>query len=407
MNFNRKGKYAQALGAVWLFYNAAVQGSHRVLKVLSDKRVLGGLTALGALQGVLALSMMADDDDEDGVSRWDSIPPWRKSNSFIIPAPWHKDGYVAIPMPYGFNVFPFIGGRLAQFTRDLARKDERAVSSFANDVMAGAARSFSPIPFDDPKAIFGNVPGILLSLASNTDDLGRPISAETYGRKVPAATTGRATTPEVFKDLATVLNRLGGGSDDQLPVVFPALTDVSPDQLAFLWGEVTGGIGGNISAGMSTIEGIAGGRFESALEAAAAAPLVRSFGVVGDRNRAIADRYYRLSEDLELYHGRAKAATVELVQANGGDAAAAAADWPAVRASIGPLAQGLEPVRYKRSGKRSDGSRYAAGDYRLTAAGGCCLSLLRARLWRSSRTRGRWCGSKARSSEKRALATCR
>ncbi len=373
VNFNRKGNWAGPLGAVWLFYNAAVQGSHRVLKVLSDKRVLGGLTALGALQGVFALSMMADDDDEDGVSRWDAIPEYRRFNSFIVPAPWHDDGYFAVPMPYGFNAFTFMGGRVAQFTRDSGRSDERAASSFANDVMAGVARSFSPVPVDDPKQIFGNVPGILLSLASNTDDLGRPISAETFGRAVPAATTGRAGTPEVFTDLATVLNRIGGGSDDELPVFFPALTDVSPDQLAFLWREATGGIGGNISAGMSSIEGIAGGRFGSAVEAAAAAPLVRSFGIVGNRDRAVQDRYYRLRGDLGLAEDRAKRAAVELVQANGGDAAAAAADWEAVRATLGPLAQGLEPVRYKRNGTRPDGSRYRAGDFRMTQAGGLQL----------------------------------
>ncbi len=373
VNFNRKGQWAQALGAVWLFYNAAVQGSHRVVKVLADKRVLGGLTALGALQGVIALSMMADDDDEDGVSRWDAIPEYRRFNSFILPAPWNADGYVAIPMPYGFNAFTFMGGRVAQFTRDAGRKDERAASSFANAVMAGVARSFSPVPVDDPKQIFGNVPGILLSLASNTDDLGRPISAETFGRTVPAATTGRAGTPEVFSDLAAVLNRIGGGSDDELPVLFPVLTDVSPDQLAFLWREATGGIGGNISAGVSSIEGIAGGRFESAVEAAAAAPLVRSFGIVGNRDRAIADRYYRLREDLQLVESRAKRAALEAVQANGGDLEAAAADWPAVRATLGPLAAGLEPERYRANGRRPDGTRYRIGDFKRSSDGGLVL----------------------------------
>ena len=370
VNFNRKGKWAQALGAVWLFYNASVQGSHRVLKVLADKRVLGGLTALGALQGVFALALMADDDDEDGITRWDSIPDDRKRNSFIIPMPWHEDGYLAVPMPYGFNVFPHLGGRTAQFTRDAQRGDPYALSSFAVDSMLNIARSFQFVPLDDPKQYFGNAAGIILSLATNKDDFGRSISAETYGRPVPASTTGRPDTPAIFQAIATAANRVGMGDDHTVPVIAPVFTDISPDQLAFLWREATGGIGGNITAGMRAIEGIAGGRFESNIEAAAASPLVRSFGLVGNRNSAIANRYFYLKDkEFSPVQSRVRAAALEVVRANGGDLEAAAADWPALRATLGPLAAGLEPERYRANGKRPDGTPYRVGDFKRTESG--------------------------------------
>lgn len=373
VNFNRKGRLAAGMNAIYLFWNAAVQGSHRVIKVLRDPRVLAGLTTLGTLQGLFALSMMADDEDSDGVSTWDMVPEWRRLSSFIIPAPWHENGYLAIPMPYGFNMFTFTGGRVAQWSRDAQRDDKRATAHFMTAMFSAAVRSFSPVPMDDSKNMLGNVPGILLQLASNRDDLGRPITPETYGRPTPAATAGRTDTPEVFKGLATLLNRIGGGSDDELPVFAPVITDVSPDTLEFLWREATGGIGSTLTGALSLAEGAQGGRYDSMAEALASAPIVRSFGVVGSADRAVAERYYRLREELLLVESRAKRATVDLVQANGGDLAAAAADWPAVRESLGPLAQGLEPERYRASGRRPDGTRYREGEFKTTEAGGLLL----------------------------------
>jgi hypothetical protein len=373
VNFNRKGRLAAGMNAIYLFWNAAVQGSHRVVKVLRDPRVMAGLTTLGTLQGLFALSMMADDEDGDGVSTWDMVPEWRRLSSFIIPAPWHENGYLAIPMPYGFNMFTFTGGRVAQWSRDAQRDDKRATAHFMTAMFSAAVRSFSPVPMDDSKNMLGNVPGILLQLASNRDDLGRPITPETYGRPTPASTAGRTDTPEVFKGLATLLNRIGGGSDDELPVFAPVITDVSPDTLEFLWREATGGIGSTLTGALSLAEGAQGGRYDSMAEAFASAPIVRSFGVVGSADRAVAERYYRLREELLLVESRAKRATVDLVQANGGDLAAAAADWPAVRKSLGPLAQGLEPERYRASGRRPDGTRYRQGEFKTTEAGGLLL----------------------------------
>ena len=371
VNFNRKGKWATHLNAIFLFWNAAVQGSHAVMKALSDKRVVGGLTALGALQGMFAMSMLGMDDDDDGVSLWDSIPAYRKFNAFIVPAPWSDDGYFAVPMPYGFNAFTFLGGRSVQWARDAARDERGAHASFLGDVGGGLIRSFSPVPLDQgPSGLAGNVVGIALGIAANTDDLGRPITQETYGRKVPLSTTGRYTTAEPFKVAATVLNRLGGGSDDEVPVFMPSVTDVSPDMLAHIWREATGGIGGLLSKGAASIEGVAAGRFDSVAETLANAPIASSFGIVASADRAVADRYYRQKENLELIHGRARRAVADALDANGGDQSALARDWPAVRDALGPMAAGLELVRYKRSGKRDDGSRYVAGEIQFTTLAG-------------------------------------
>lgn len=371
VNFNRKGKWATHLNAIFLFWNAAVQGSHAVMKALSDKRVVGGLTALGALQGMFAMSMLGMDDDDDGVSLWDSIPAYRKFNAFIVPAPWSDDGYFAVPMPYGFNAFTFLGGRSVQWARDAARDERGAHASFLGDVGGGLIRSFSPVPLDQgPSGLAGNVAGIALGIAANTDDLGRPITQETYGRKVPLSTTGRYTTAEPFKVAATVLNRLGGGSDDEVPVFMPSVTDVSPDMLAHIWREATGGIGGLLSKGAASIEGVAAGRFDSVSETLANAPITSSFGIVASADRAVADRYYRQKENLELIHGRARRAVADALDANGGDQSALARDWPAVRDALGPMAAGLELVRYKRSGTRDDGSRYVAGEIQFTTLAG-------------------------------------
>ena len=47
-NFDRKGEYGQMVNALYLFYNAAIQGTHRTAKMLQNPKVwgyMGGVTA--------------------------------------------------------------------------------------------------------------------------------------------------------------------------------------------------------------------------------------------------------------------------------------------------------------------------------------------------------------------------
>ena len=62
--------------SAYLFFNAAVQGTARVLEALKSPRVQGlmaGVTGLAATLAVMGASMGGDDDDGDGFSAGNAV----------------------------------------------------------------------------------------------------------------------------------------------------------------------------------------------------------------------------------------------------------------------------------------------------------------------------------------------
>jgi hypothetical protein len=84
---------------------------------------------------------------------------------------------------------------------------------------------------------------IPVNIQTNRNDFDRPIRKENpYGKfDVPRASMGRPDTLEIFKVVATGLNRIGGG-DEYTP---PPLTwfDHAPEDIEYLLGELAGGAG--------------------------------------------------------------------------------------------------------------------------------------------------------------------
>ena len=56
------------------------------------------------MAGIAAMGGGDGEDDE-----WSKIPEFVKERSLIIPSPFSKEGYFAIPIPLGFHFLPNIG----------------------------------------------------------------------------------------------------------------------------------------------------------------------------------------------------------------------------------------------------------------------------------------------------------
>ena len=86
VNFNRKGRQTRELGALYAFFNAAVQGTARMAQTLSGpagkKIMLGGVLA-GAASAMAGIAAMGGGDGED--DEWSKIPEFIKERSLIIP----------------------------------------------------------------------------------------------------------------------------------------------------------------------------------------------------------------------------------------------------------------------------------------------------------------------------------
>ncbi len=242
VNFNRKGFDGSKLNAWFLFYNASIQGAHRVSKLLRSKKAWGYMAGLASLQVIAAMAAMGMEDDE-GEPLWNKVPDHVKRRNIVIVTP--DGGVLTIPMPYGLNVVTYGAGR---FTGALLDKEEgkrsNAAGAITGDMLSAFAESFSPVPIGEGG--LGLLPTVLripVNVQTNRNDFGHAIRSEQPFSKydMPRASMGRPDTLEVFKLIATGLNRIGGG-DEYTP---PSLSwfDVAPEDVEYLLGELTGGAG--------------------------------------------------------------------------------------------------------------------------------------------------------------------
>ena len=245
VNFNRKGSEGSKLNAWFLFYNASMQGIKRTGALMKHPKTWGYLGALAAAQIAAVMYAMGQEDDE-GTPIWDKVPDHVKQRNIVFT--WLDDEggqkILTIPMPYGFNVFPYLAGRVADGMMHAENRPRDRAMSIAADTVSAAVQSFSPVPLDD--GAMGLLPTALripLSIQVNRDDFGRQIRKENpFGKfDVPRASIGKPDTLELFKVAATGLNRIGGG-DDRTPPPMSAF-DVAPEDIEYILEKLGGGTG--------------------------------------------------------------------------------------------------------------------------------------------------------------------
>ena len=111
VNFNKKGKWSNVLGANYVFFNAAVQGIKRYGELWgASPSKFGMIHGLLMSQGFMVswlLDLFGGEDDE-GVRLYDKINDYKKHNYMILPT---FDGKTLdIPMPHILRYFHMVGG---------------------------------------------------------------------------------------------------------------------------------------------------------------------------------------------------------------------------------------------------------------------------------------------------------
>jgi len=87
-NFNRKGEWGGALNNLYLFYNAAVQGTAQLVRVLRSPAVVSAMAGVAGIGAMLAFyGASAGGEDDDGEAYWDKIPSYVKERNMVIMLP--------------------------------------------------------------------------------------------------------------------------------------------------------------------------------------------------------------------------------------------------------------------------------------------------------------------------------
>ncbi len=240
VNFNRKGQIAKQANALYAFFNASVQGTARMYKTLrgpAGKKIFFGGLLLGSLQAALLAAAGFDEDEP---------PDFIKERNIIIPI--GGDKYITIPMPLGFNVIPNTmrvitewgfsgfkdtGKRLGQITGALFEMFNPIGSA------GWSLQTFSPTVADP-----------IVALAENKDWTGKPIAKKDLSSldPTPGYTRAKETASWFSKNLAEFLNYASGGTKYR-----PGFISPTPDQIDYLIGQATGGVGRELMKAEQTV----------------------------------------------------------------------------------------------------------------------------------------------------------
>lgn len=305
VDFDRKGSMTGALGAIYLFFNPAVQGTANALKTLtSGKHRAQALTAIGGLGllGVYAAATGMDDDPD----RWLGENWGTRSKNFILDVGGH---HITVPMSQEFTPFYAMGVAIAE-----AMRGESAIASSAR-IMSSFIDAYIPFrglyDYDSKNhgldAADAMIPTVIkpgFELATNHNSFGTQITPENDFTKDRPDNLKmfRGTKNSVYESAAQGIAEggqlLGAGKYEN------DISKVSPETLKFLWRTYTGGLGQFVTdtAGFTRNMSQAPGDVTSS-----EVPFVKDFYKANDV-KPIRGRFYDLAEEV-------KKVSVEFAQA--------------------------------------------------------------------------------------------
>ncbi len=248
VNFNRRGNLGPVLNTLYLFFNASMQGSARIIQAAAKSRkvrkLMTGTVVFAALLD-MANRMIGGDDPDDGEALYDKIPEFEKERNLIIML-GSENGYVKIPLPWGYNVFHVLG----QAAGEVLTKENNKVTKSAMRVLGATLAAFNPMGSESSllQMISPTLTDPLVQWAENKDWSGRKLRPSPMpGAEKPASQTYWKSVREPSRWIAETLNELTGGDE-----VRPGKIDVSPEAIDLAIDTFTGGTGKFISNLIST-----------------------------------------------------------------------------------------------------------------------------------------------------------
>jgi len=239
VNFNRKGRLGRELGAAYAFFNAALQGTARMVETLRGpmgKKIMYGGVMLGAVNTLIGMAMMGADDEDEAVN-WDQIPEFIKERSIVIPL--GREDYITIPMPLGFHVFPNIGRIAVEYAMG---DSDKSLGGQIGKLLLAITDAFNPLGGSQNlgQLVAPTVIDPVVALMQNKDWTGKPIYRENANGLDPQPghrmVKDSASTPS--RAVAEAINKITGGTDYR-----PGAWSPTPDQLDYIIGQLTGGLG--------------------------------------------------------------------------------------------------------------------------------------------------------------------
>ena len=246
VNFNRKGEWGPGLNSAYLFYNASIQGSARIITALGNPRVRKIVGAVAAAGYALAMYNRASGDDDDGIPYYDKISDYTKQTNIIIMHPDGSGNYSKIRLPYGYNVFWYAGVEM----ENLMYNDRATVSKSTMNMLSAVLNAYNPIQGAD--LLDTITPTVLKPMEQdvrNINFMAPPLKPEnpfdTYDRP-ESQKAFKSTNPKLKEMMALINEATGGDMTHSGPI------DISPEIVKHYTSWLAGGAGTTVARTVGT-----------------------------------------------------------------------------------------------------------------------------------------------------------
>lgn len=264
VNFNRKGNLTQPINALYMFFNASVQGTARLVQAVATSKsaqvAVGGIAVMGFVLDALN-RMGAGEDDETKRNRYDLIPEFEKSRNWIFMNPMRPGDYVKVPLPLGPHVFHNAGRLLSDAIFRGDKRGDQEWAEFGWSLGGVFLDAFSPLGATPSgwQLMAPSVADPIAQVWENKSFTGAPVykSAERNGKtdQKPAYTRHFESTPDIWISASKMLNDITGGDK-----VKPGAIDINPDVMKHVFYAMTGGPGRTLDQTIDTLQAPARGR---------------------------------------------------------------------------------------------------------------------------------------------------
>lgn len=315
VNFNKKGLAGPQINALFMFYNASIQGVTRFLQASKNPKVRRLLYTMAASAAAITFfNELAGGEDDDGESFYSKIPDFEKERNLIFMIPqalvekvrglpgFHDVGegrrrgvYFKFMLPYGYSI-PYSAGEAATSVAFGAEPSEAALR-----FMMAVNNSFNPVGDSRLATLFApTLADPFIEIVANRNYFGGPIYKADNpfeSVKTPDSEKGWATTGEFFRWAARLMNKASGGDEVESGAI-----DLHPETMRHMLDFAFGGMGAFIGRAYENTEAIFSS--ETDLDVNRLIFARKVFGTTRDFQDR--DRYYRNKEVIGVLDKRHK-----------------------------------------------------------------------------------------------------
>lgn len=245
INFNRMGKGGPVINALWMFSNASIQGSTKMLRALKNPKVLAGVVT------TVGVSVAAVNEWNDSVDpEWrEKVPKWDRMNSLPVVLPSEEDGkfnYFAIPVSWGIKPIKV----MADYATDAMSGHAKSAKDMTLGFLTSVVEGYNPVGGTDlNSALMPTVLDTPYEIARNMSWSGAKITPLNYNN-APDDTLYFSSLPEtqVGRTAISLSELLAKGG-----------IEVSPANMKYAYEQYVGGAGRFVTRLFNTVSGVVSG----------------------------------------------------------------------------------------------------------------------------------------------------